>query len=70
MNLYILKYTHRHGTDIIPCLTHPSSKPPKITSRLLKKLGVLDPELDRDDEWVEWVGPFPVKQLPALTKPK
>jgi hypothetical protein len=65
----ILHYSHRHGDDVIPVVMG-RFKFPKITNELLHKLGVDDPELERDDESAEWMGPFVVKELPEKLGPR
>lgn len=66
LNLYIIIYSHRHGTDVIPVLNHPSFPIPEITNELLAALGVVVPELERDDELASWAGPFDPNQLPII----
>lgn len=66
----IVHYSHRHGDDVIPVVVGARSKFPRITNKLLHKLGVDEPELERDDESAEWVGPFAVKELPEKLGPR
>lgn len=66
----IVHYSHRHGEDVIPVAVGMRSKFPKITNKLLRKLGVDEPELEREDEWAGWEGPFDVKELPENLGPR
>lgn len=64
MRIVALRYTHRHGTDIL--LAQYKDYLPPITNELLRWLGVDDPELERDDEDAEWIGSYEVNELPQL----
>jgi hypothetical protein len=69
-SIAVLHYSHRHGDDVLPVLVGPRSKFPKITNKLLSKLGVDEPELERDDEYAEWLGPYAIKELPEKLGPR
>ena len=66
--LYIVKYSHRQGVEIIPCLIPEDDDKPEITNSLLTKLGMLKPELERMDESAKWLGPFSIESLPDVTQ--
>jgi hypothetical protein len=68
MKVIAIKYHHRHGTDVILARPDGITKLPDFTNALLKRLGVDAPELEREDEWAEWVGPFEVWKLPSLNE--
>lgn len=64
----VLHYSHRHGDDLIPVVLKEGL--PRITNKLLSKLGVWDPELERDDEFARWIGPFDLDKIPTTFGPR
>jgi hypothetical protein len=64
----IIHYSHKHGEDLIPVILKKGL--PKITNRLLSKVGVWEPELEREDEFAEWFGPYKLEDIPTLTGPR
>ena len=68
MKVAAILYHHRHGDDVLLVTLSPKAEKrrPKITNKLLRRLGVFEPELERDDESVEWIGPFEASELPAV----
>ena len=64
----IVHYSHKHGEDLIPVLLKKGL--PKITNRLLARLGVWEPELEREDEYAEWIGPYKIDEIPTLEGPR
>lgn len=68
LQLYIIIYGHRFGTDAWPILVDPAFPLPEITNELLNSVGVDNPELgERDDEWASWSGPLDLDNLPKLS---
>src|SRR5579871_40551 len=64
----ILHYSHKHGDDLIPVILKKGL--PKINNRLLSKLGVWEPELEREDEFAEWYDPVEIEEIPTLAGPR
>lgn len=60
-----LEHHHRHGVDVYLMRTDKGSRRglPEITNEFMKQIGCLDPELEREDEWAEWL---PVLELAHL----
>ena len=59
-DLKCIIFSHRHGTDILPCKVNKENLP-EITNELLQSLGVDEPELEREDEYAEWYSLSPTK---------
>ncbi len=64
-----LLYHHRHGTDIVLFkTTNPRAKLPEVTNELLNGVLAMDcAELEREDEWTEWMPVRPLKDMMELT---
>jgi hypothetical protein len=69
MKIALLMYRHRHGVD---CLLARISDNfphglPEITNEFLRdKMGVIEPQLERDDEYTEWYDVIDTDNLPVL----
>ena len=66
MNIAVLHYDSKHGTDTILFVTEKTETKdlPRITKNLLHRAGVFDPF--SEDESAEWVHILPVDQLPKV----
>lgn len=65
MNLYVSVYHHRHGEDVLPMyLPH---EPSQEEMEKAWREAHADLELERDDEYLECRGPFPLP-VPELNK--
>ena len=63
------RYQTKYGTDIILCVFRGGRRPPKITNKLLEKLGVSEPDLG-GRESAEWCGLYKLSELPTWSKPR
>lgn len=66
--LWVVKYETKWGIEVYPAFIK-GKKPPELTNRLLKKVGLSDPELGMD-EAAEWQGPWRLKDLPRVVGPR
>jgi len=55
--IYIAVYEHRHGVDLWPVVVNTPADLPPIEEAFAEY------EPEREDEYVEWRGPFPVAVL-------
>lgn len=65
----VIAYWHRHGLDVIPVVLQKKGLP-KINNKFLEKIGVDEPELEREDENAEWFGVFKTNDLKSISGPR
>jgi hypothetical protein len=62
-NLYVMFHSHRHGTDIFPFTSDDIES--YSLAELALKLGV-EYEEDREEEYVDVMGPYDISELPFI----